>query len=72
MAIDTDTLQVRWKFATRGGAGNCNNVAAPAVVGNFVHVGTMAGYYYVLDRDSGDGGPRDRLRRADFFGARRG
>ena len=33
--------------------GNCNNVAAPAVVGKYVHVGTMAGYYYVLDRDSG-------------------
>ncbi len=52
-AIDTNTLQVVWKFSTRGGPGNCNNVAAPAVVGNFVHVGTMAGYYYVLDRDSG-------------------
>jgi outer membrane protein assembly factor BamB len=52
-AIDTNTLQVVWKFSTRGGSGNCNNVAAPAVVGNFVHVGTMAGYYYVLDRDSG-------------------
>lgn len=53
VAIDTKTLDVVWKFATRGGAGNCNNVAAPAVTGKFVHVGTMAGYYYVLDRDSG-------------------
>ncbi len=52
-AIDTKTFEVVWKFATRGGSGNCNNVAAPAVVGNYVHVGTMAGYYYVLDRDSG-------------------
>ena len=52
-AIDTQTLNVVWKFSSRGGAGNCNNVAAPAVVGRFVHVGTMAGYYYVLDRASG-------------------
>jgi hypothetical protein len=53
-AIDTKTLDVKWKFATRGGPGNCNNVAAPAVVGNYVHIGTMAGYYYVLDRDRGN------------------
>jgi outer membrane protein assembly factor BamB len=53
-AIDTKTLKVAWKFSSRGGAGNCNNVAAPAVAGKYVHVGTMAGYYYVLDRDSGD------------------
>jgi outer membrane protein assembly factor BamB len=42
-----------WQFATRGGLGNCNNVAAPAVAGKYVHIGTTAGYYYVLDRDTG-------------------
>ncbi len=52
-AIDQQTLEVVWKYATRGGAGNCNNVAAPAIIGGYVHVGTMAGDYYVLDRDSG-------------------
>ncbi len=52
-AIDTATLKVVWRFATRGGPGNCNNVASPAVVGKYVHVGTTAGYYYVLDLDSG-------------------
>ena len=52
-AIDTATLKVVWKFATRGGAGNCNNVAAPAIVGKYVHVGTAAGYYYVLDWETG-------------------
>ncbi|MBL8797124.1 MAG: PQQ-binding-like beta-propeller repeat protein [Planctomycetia bacterium] len=52
-AIDAQTLQVRWRFATRGGPGNCNNVAAPAVVGKYLHVGTTAGLYYVLDRDTG-------------------
>jgi outer membrane protein assembly factor BamB len=52
-AIDQQTLEVVWKYATRGGPGNCNNVAAPAIIGGYVHVGTMAGDYYVLDRDSG-------------------
>ncbi len=52
-ALNAETLEVDWKFATRGGLGNCNNVAAPAVIGSYVHVGTMAGYYYVLDCDTG-------------------
>jgi outer membrane protein assembly factor BamB len=52
-AIDAKTLAVRWRYATRGGEGNVNNVAAPAIAGKYLHVGTTAGYYYVLDRDSG-------------------
>jgi outer membrane protein assembly factor BamB len=52
-AIDSKTLATKWTFATRGGAGNCNNVAAPAVAGKYLHVGTTAGYYYVLDRETG-------------------
>ena len=52
-AIDAETLKVVWRFATRGGPGNCNNISSPAVVGKYIHVGTTAGYYYVLDRDSG-------------------
>jgi outer membrane protein assembly factor BamB len=52
-AIDAKTLKVVWRFATRGGAGNCNNVASPAVVGDYVHVGTTAGLYYVLNRETG-------------------
>jgi len=53
VAFDAQTLKELWRFATKGGSGNCNNVAAPAVIGNYVHVGTTAGYYYVLDRDTG-------------------
>jgi outer membrane protein assembly factor BamB len=53
LAIDAQTLKEIWRFATRGGPGNCNNVAAPAVIGKYVHVGTTAGYYYVLNRDTG-------------------
>ena len=52
-AIDAATLEVKWKFVTRGGPGNCNNVSSPAVVGKYLHVGTTAGYYYVLDRATG-------------------
>jgi len=54
LAIRARDGHVLWRFATAGGPGNCNNVAAPAVIGKYVHVGTMAGYYYVLDRDTGD------------------
>ncbi len=52
-ALEEQTLKLQWRFETRGGPGNCNNVCAPALVGNYVHVGTMAGYYYVLDRKTG-------------------
>ncbi len=53
VALDAGSLKELWRFATNGGPGNCNNVAAPAVIGNYVHIGTTAGYYYVLDRDTG-------------------
>ena len=52
-AIDTSTWETLWQFATRGGAGNCNNVARPALIGDYLHVGTTAGYYYVLETGSG-------------------
>lgn len=52
-AIDAKTLAVLWKTPTRGGAGNCNNLSSPAVVGKYLHFGTMAGYYVVLDRATG-------------------
>ncbi|HND51994.1 MAG TPA: PQQ-binding-like beta-propeller repeat protein, partial [Pirellulaceae bacterium] len=52
-AIDAKSLKVLWRFESRGGAGNCNNVSSPAVVGDHLHFGTMAGYYYVLDRRTG-------------------
>lgn len=52
-AIDRETLQVIWKFASRGGPGNCNNVSSPAIAGDYVHFGTTAGSYYVLNRTDG-------------------
>ncbi|WP_417847342.1 PQQ-binding-like beta-propeller repeat protein [Thalassoglobus sp.] len=52
-AIDATSHQVIWRHETRGGKGNCNNVAAPAVAGQYLHVGTTAGYYYVFEAATG-------------------
>ena len=52
--IDASSLKVVWKTSTKGGLENCNNVSSPAIVGRFLHFGTMSGLYYVLDRKSGD------------------
>jgi len=52
-AIDGKSLAVLWKTPTRGGPGNCNNVSSPAVVGKYLHFGTTAGFYVVLDRATG-------------------
>jgi outer membrane protein assembly factor BamB len=51
--IDGSSLEVIWRFETAGGKANCNNVSSPALVGRFLHVGTMAGRYYVLDCANG-------------------
>ena len=42
-----------WTFQTAGGAMNCNNVCSPALVNGRLHVGTMAGDYYVLEARTG-------------------
>lgn len=63
--IDAKTLKIVWQFKSgpsplpsppKGeGAinGNCNNVSSPALIGNRLHFGTMAGSYYVLDATDG-------------------
>ncbi len=51
--IDAKTLKVVWQTPTRGGKANCNNVSSPAIIGDYLHFGTMAGYYYVLDTSHG-------------------
>lgn len=52
--IDAQTFDVVWKVTTKGGLENCNNVSSPAIAGRYLHFGTMAGFYYVLDRETGD------------------
>jgi outer membrane protein assembly factor BamB len=52
--IDAKTLEVVWKKITKGGADNCNNVSSPAVVGGYLHFGTTAGIYFVLDCATGE------------------
>ena len=47
--LDAATLQTVWTRATPGGAANCNNLSSPAVVGDYLHFGTTAGSYFVLD-----------------------
>ncbi|GIW82979.1 MAG: hypothetical protein KatS3mg105_4786 [Gemmatales bacterium] len=51
--IDGNNFKVVWKFQSQGGKANCNNVSSPAVVGPYLHFGTMAGRYYVLNRKDG-------------------
>jgi outer membrane protein assembly factor BamB len=51
--LDTATLRVVWKVKTRGGQANCSNVSSPAIAGRYLHFGTTAGSYYVLERESG-------------------
>ncbi|MAI35385.1 MAG: hypothetical protein CMM07_27420 [Rhodopirellula sp.] len=51
--IDIATRRKQWQFKTEGGKGNCNNVASPCVIDGYVHIGTMAGFYYVLDCSDG-------------------
>ena len=53
-AMDAGTLRAVWSFATAGGEANCNNVSSPAITGGYLHVGTMAGTYYVLDVANGN------------------
>jgi len=45
--------KIRWRFVSEGGGRNCNNRSSPAVAGRYLHFGTTAGWYYVLDRASG-------------------
>ncbi|MFV1968953.1 MAG: PQQ-binding-like beta-propeller repeat protein, partial [Pirellulaceae bacterium] len=51
--LDESTLKVVWKQATSGGAANCNCVSSPAITGPYLHFGTTAGRYYVLERKTG-------------------
>jgi len=51
--LSADTLDVEWKFSSAGDRVNCNNVSSPAVTEGYLHFGTMAGSYYVLDAGSG-------------------
>ena len=51
--FDAATLKQVWKFQSKGGKQNVNNVSSPAIVGQYLHFGTTAGIYYVLDRATG-------------------
>lgn len=54
LCVDTKSFETVWKYQTKGGTDNCNNVATPAIAGDYIHVGTTAGYYTVLKKDTGE------------------
>ena len=51
--LDAESLRVLWKVQPRGGSSNCNNVSSPALAERYLHFGTMAGAYYVIDAAHG-------------------
>ena len=53
VCIDNRTFRTLWTYKTRGGKANCNNVSSPVIIGDYLHFGTMAGSYYVLDAAKG-------------------
>ena len=52
-AFNTSTLEKLWTYVTHAGSGNCNNVASPALIDGYVHLGTMSGLYFVLEQRTG-------------------
>ena len=53
VCVDSRTFRTVWKYQTRGGRANCNNVSSPLIVGDYLHFGTTAGSYYVLNAANG-------------------
>ncbi len=51
--VDAESYEVKWKFASDPTPVNCNNYSTPAIAGDYVHFGTMAGNYYVLKVQDG-------------------
>jgi outer membrane protein assembly factor BamB len=51
--VDAQSRRVMWRFRSPGESRNCNNYSSPALVGPFVHFGTMAGNYFVLNASDG-------------------
>jgi len=53
VCVDRRTFRTVWTFHSPGGRANCNNVSSPAIIGDYLHFGTMAGSYFVLDARKG-------------------
>lgn len=51
--FEAATLKEIWRFQSKGGKQNVNNVSSPAIAGKHLHFGTTAGIYYVLDAATG-------------------
>ncbi len=46
--FNSENYELLWKFQSKGGKANCNNVSSPAISGEYLHFGTTAGTYYIL------------------------
>ncbi len=53
VCIDARTFRPVWRYETRGGPANCNNISSPLIVGDYLHFGTTGGAYYVLNAANG-------------------
>lgn len=53
VCIEARSGNVVWKTPTPGGPVNCNNISSPALLDGFLHFGTMAGSYFVLNARDG-------------------
>ena len=42
--FDAKTLQGLWRFQSKGGKQNVNNVSSPAIAGKHLHFGSTAGF----------------------------
>jgi outer membrane protein assembly factor BamB len=51
--IDANDLDIVWQYNTGEGKVNYNNISSPAIAGNYLHVGTKSGFYYVFDKKDG-------------------
>ncbi len=53
VCVDARTGAELWRLASDPSPANCNNYCSPVVVGDYVHFGTMTGWYYVVRADNG-------------------
>jgi outer membrane protein assembly factor BamB len=51
--FDSTTYKLLWNFQSKGGKANCNNVSSPAITDDYLHFGSTAGSYYVLNLADG-------------------
>jgi outer membrane protein assembly factor BamB len=59
--VELATLREVWHYQLPGGALNCNQVSAPAIAGDYLHLAGNGGHHVVLNRRSGEVKTQRRL-----------